>query len=153
MHVNSLLVHWHKIEKHQTIQTSAIAHAWHVLPPFLFWELHMHSLIGYISLSLFFLSQFHCTFSRVPKPFTENPTEAQIYSSDNSPISPTVSFHISFSLSISVCIYIVAYVFIFLLNFIYIYFWSWRSVWVWQKPHELWIFSLWFCRFNELMVI
>ena len=132
MRVNSLLVHWRKIEKHQTIQTSAVAHAWHVLPPFLYFSLFIFSL----TVSLHW-----------------KPPGAQIYSPDNSPLSPTVSFHISFSLNLCVYIYIVAYVFVFILNFIYIYFWSWRSVWVWQKAHELWIFSLRFCRFNELMVI
>ena len=110
-----------------------------------------------ISLSLFSLTVFTSLFRDSAQTFTENPAGVQIWSPDNSPISPTVSFHTSFSLNLCVYIYIYidAYKFVFLLNFIYIYswIWSWRSVWVWRKPHELWIFSLRFCRFNELMAI
>ena len=59
-------------------------------------------------------------------------------------------------LSLNLCIYSCIRICIFIkfhLYFFFFWIWSWRSVWVWQKPHELWIFSLIFCRFNELIVI
>ena len=110
-----------------------------------YFENLMCALIYYFSLSLFFLSQFSLHFfARVPKPFTENLVGAQIYLLDNSPISPTVSFHISLSLSLYIYIYIVAYVFVFLLNFIYIYFFGFgvEDLCAFDKSHMNYEFSL-----------
>ena len=99
------------------------AHAWHVLPPFfiyLFWELNMPFVICYVSLPLFFLSQFHYTFLReCPNPTLKTLPELR---STRWTIRWLLQRYPFTSPSLTQSLYIYnAYVFVFLLNFIYIF--------------------------------
>ena len=106
-------------------------------------KVNRHSLICYIFLSLFSLTVFTALLRESSQTLHWNPRRSSDLFAD-----------ISKGILLNLCIYIMQRIRIFIEFHLYIFWiWSWRSMWVWRKPHELLIFSLRFCRFNELMVI
>ena len=105
----------HRGEEKYLLKTSAAhmrATCYHFFFNYLYFyfENLIRTLICYVSLSLFFLSLLHCTFTRKCQTLHWNPAGAQI----SSPISPKVSCHVSFSLSVYIYIYIMQRIRIFI---------------------------------------